>query len=108
MKPSQFSLYIVRCADESLYTGIAVDVTRRMREHQAGLRGAKYLRGRGPLQLVFEQAVGDRSVASSAEHRVKRLDKAAKEALIAGRLSLAELLSPAIPDRPQASGEDCG
>lgn len=108
MKPHQFSLYIIRCADQSLYTGIAVDVARRLREHQAGLRGAKYLRGKGPLQLVFEQAVGDRSTASSAEHRVKRLDKAAKEALVAGRLSLGELLSPAIADRRQASGDDCG
>lgn len=108
MDPSRFSLYIIRCADESLYTGIAVDVARRLREHEAGLRGAKYLRGRGPLQLVFEQAVGDRSAASSAEHRVKRLDKAAKEALVAGRLSLDDLMSPEIPNRRQASGEDCG
>ena len=108
MKPNQFSLYIIRCADESLYTGIAVDVARRLREHQAGLRGAKYLRGRGPLQLVFEQAVGDRSAASSAEHRVKRLDKAAKEALVAGRLLLDDLMSPESPDGCQASGEDCG
>ena len=108
MKSSQFSLYIIRCADESLYTGIAVDVSKRLREHEAGFRGAKYLRGRGPLKLVFEQAVGNRSAASSAEHRVKRLDKAAKEALVEGSLSLEELLSPAIPDRGQASGADCG
>lgn len=108
MNPGRFSLYVVRCADGSLYTGIAVDVTKRLREHEAGLRGAKYLRGRGPLQLVFEQAVGNRSAASSAEHRVKRLDKAAKEALVAGRLSLGELMSPGIPEVPQASGEDCG
>ena len=106
MKPGQFSLYIIRCADESLYTGIAVDVARRLREHQAGLRGAKYLRGRGPLQLVFAQAVGDRSAASSAEHRVKRLDKTAKEALVAGRLSLDDLLLPAAADRRHASGDD--
>ena len=108
MNTSLFSLYIIRCADESLYTGIAVDVARRLREHEAGLRGAKYLRGRGPLELVFEQAVGDRSAASSAEHRVKRLDKSAKEALVAGHLSLGDLLSPGMTGRRQASGEDCG
>lgn len=94
MSPAPFSLYVIRCADGSLYTGIAVDVAKRLREHETGLRGAKYLRGRGPLQLVFQQTVGDRSVATSAEHRVKRLDKAAKEALVAGRLSLDDLLPP--------------
>ena len=108
MNLNTFSLYVVRCADGSLYTGIAVDVTRRLREHEAGLRGAKYLRGRGPLQLVFQQAVGDRGTASSAEHRVKRLDKAAKESLVAGRLSLEDLLPLDPADAPQASGEDCG
>ncbi len=108
MDRDRFSLYLVRCADGSLYTGIAVDVARRLREHEDGLRGAKYLRGRGPLQLVFAQAVGDRSMASSAEHRVKRLDKAAKEALVAGRLSLGDLLRPEAAGAPQASGTDCG
>ena len=108
MNPNTFSLYIVRCADGSLYTGIAVDVARRLREHEAGLRGAKYLRGRGPLQLVFQQAVGDRSAASSVEHRVKRLEKAAKESLVDGRLSLDDLLPLEPAGALQASGEDCG
>jgi putative endonuclease len=108
VNPNTFSLYIVRCADGSLYTGIAVDVARRLREHQAGLRGAKYLRGRGPLQLVFQQTVGDRGAASSAEYRVKRLDKTAKELLVAGRLSLEDLLPLDPADALQASGEDCG
>ena len=108
MSPTQFSLYVVRCADGSLYTGIAVDVARRLQEHETGLRGAKYLRGKGPLQLVFEQTVGDRSAASSAEHRVKRLDKSAKEALVAGRLSLDDVLLPDAAANAQASGGDCG
>lgn len=108
MDPIPFSLYVVRCADGSLYTGIATDVARRLQEHESGRRGAKYLRSKGPLQLVFEQAIGDRSAASSAEHRVKRLDKTAKEALVAGRLSLDDVLLGDAAAVAQASGGDCG
>lgn len=74
-----WSVYLLRCADDSLYTGIALDVRRRLLEHEQGQRGAKYLKGRGPLRLVFEQAVGDRSAASRVEHRLKRLAKDEKE-----------------------------
>jgi putative endonuclease len=87
----EYSLYIVRCADGSLYTGIALDVARRFREHQDGPRGAKYLRGRGPLTLAFESTVGDRAAASRAEYRVKNLPKVEKERLIAGRKMLADI-----------------
>ena len=85
-----YSLYILRCGDGSLYTGIALDVARRLDEHRNGLRGAKYLRGRAPLELVFEQAAGDRAQAQRLEHRVKRLSKSEKEALIGGDLSLLQ------------------
>lgn len=90
---SEYSLYILRCADGSLYTGIAVNVERRIQEHETGQRGAKYLKGRGPLTLEFERSVGDRGTAQSAEHRVKRLDRAGKEDLLAGRLLLDDLLT---------------
>lgn len=93
MATSGYSLYIVRCADGSLYTGIATDVARRFEEHVDGPRGAKYLRGRGPLALVFAEPVGDRGRASRLEYRVKRLDRATKTALIEGRCSLDDLLS---------------
>ncbi|HSG58022.1 MAG TPA: GIY-YIG nuclease family protein [Woeseiaceae bacterium] len=96
MGGAEYSLYIVRCADGSLYTGIAIDVARRLAEHASGPKGARYLRGKGPLELVFEQAVGDRSRAAQAEYRVKRLDRAAKEALIAGRDSLENFLGTAV------------
>lgn len=99
-----FSLYIVRCADDSLYTGIAADVARRMAEHEAGPRGAKYLRGKGPLQLEFVELVGDRAVASALEHRVKQLGKAQKEALIRGSKSLFELLPSGNNDQVSGSG----
>ncbi len=91
MNNDKYSLYILRCADGSLYTGIALDVVRRLQEHQAGARGAKYLRGRGPLTLAYQAQIGDRSAASRAEYAVKRLPKSDKERLIAGRNSLAEL-----------------
>ena len=72
---------MLRCADGSLYTGIATDVSRRISEHEQGRRGAKYLRGRGPFELVYQQAVGDRSVATKIEYCVKRLSRTEKEDL---------------------------
>jgi putative endonuclease len=92
---ADYSIYLVRCADGSLYTGIAVDVARRFREHRLGARGAKYLRGKGPLQLAFVAVAGDRSEASRLEYRVKQLGRAAKEDLVAGRLSLESLANTA-------------
>jgi len=73
-----FSVYLVRCRDGSLYTGIATDVARRLIEHEDGARGAKYLRGKGPLKLVYQKQVGDRSLASKIESRIKRMTKAEK------------------------------
>lgn len=86
-----YSLYIVRCADDTLYTGIAVDVAARLAMHAGGCGGAKYLRGRGPVTLVYERSVGTRSAAQRIESRVKRLSRAAKLELIDGRLRLEEL-----------------
>jgi len=97
-----FSLYIVRCADDSLYTGIAADVDKRLAEHHSGTRGAKYLRGRQPLKLEFSQAIGDRAVASRLEYRVKRLSRARKEALIAGTESLQDLAEDQVSEEGSA------
>jgi putative endonuclease len=88
LSTTEWQLYLVRCADGSLYTGIATDIARRFDEHQSG-KGAKYLRGRGPLQLVFHCPAGDRAMALRLEHRVKRLAKADKERLVRGELVLA-------------------
>jgi putative endonuclease len=77
-------VYILRCGDGSLYTGIATDVVRRLAEHQTN-KGAKYLRGRGPLKLVFEKQVGSRSQALKIEHKVKGLTRKEKEDLINDR-----------------------
>lgn len=80
-------LYLVRCRDGSLYTGISTDVERRFADHAAD-RGARRLRGQGPLELVYSQALGDRSLASRVEHRVKRLSKTEKERLVRGEAAL--------------------
>lgn len=92
MSAGVYSLYIVRCADGTLYTGIATDVDRRLREHEGGVRGAKYLRGKGPLELEFVEHLGSRSAASRAEHRIKRLERCRKEELIAGLASVSDFL----------------
>ena len=89
---SDFRLYLLRCADGSLYTGIARDPQRRLAEHESGRRGAKRLRGRGPLSLVFSETVGDRGRAQAAEARVKKLPRRDKLRLVDGSLSLAEIV----------------
>lgn len=76
-------VYVLRCKDGTLYTGIATDVERRLAEHRGpGGRGAKYLRGRQPLELVMSRSVGAREIALRVEHRIKRLARAEKEALL--------------------------
>ena len=83
---------MLRCADDSLYTGIALDVRQRLAAHRKGVRGAKYLRGRDPYTLVFEHAIGDRSAASVVEHRIKRYAKQEKERLLQSPSEFRRLL----------------
>jgi len=85
-------LYIVRCRNGSLYTGIATDVERRFAEHKAN-KGSKYLRGRGPLQLVLKKQIGKKELALKIERLVKKLPKLKKEKLIKTDAGLEELLS---------------
>lgn len=74
-------MYVLRCADNSLYTGITTDINRRVREHNSG-KGSKYVRARLPASLVwFEHAKG-RSEAQRREAAIKSLSKTAKERLI--------------------------
>ncbi len=74
-------LYILRCGDGTLYTGITTDVERRLETHRSG-KGAKYTRGRGPLELVYREACADRSAALRRELEVKALSREEKLALI--------------------------
>ncbi len=79
---SDWYIYLIRCGNGSLYTGISTDVDRRFAEHrEAGPAGSRYLKGRGPLTLVFRRKLGGRSLASKVESRVKKLSKANKERL---------------------------
>lgn len=87
-----WSVYLLRTRDGSLYTGIAMDVEKRFAEHIAGSRGAKALRGRGPLELVYRTEVGERGLTQGLEHRIKRLVKADKEQLVRSAPSAGELL----------------
>ncbi|MFA5928469.1 MAG: GIY-YIG nuclease family protein [Candidatus Margulisiibacteriota bacterium] len=85
-------LYILRCADNSLYTGITLDLKRRLAEHQAqGPKCARYLRGRAPLEMVYHTKAGTHSKAASLETRVKKLPKAEKELLVSGKLKLTSV-----------------
>lgn len=76
-------IYLVRCHNGHLYTGISTDVARRFAAHQVG-KGAKYLRGKGPLELVYQQKIGSRSEALKIEAAVKKMSKKAKENMIQG------------------------
>ncbi len=77
-----YTVYILRCADETLYTGITTDVTRRLGEHNTSALGAKYTRGRRPVVLVYAKRYRTRSTASREEARIKRLTRSEKLALI--------------------------
>ncbi len=74
-------VYVLRCDDGSLYTGYTTDVGRRLREHDRG-DGAKYTRGRTPVDLVHLESFDSRSAAMSREHEIKQLTRTAKERLI--------------------------
>lgn len=88
-------LYLIRTASGALYTGITTDVERRYQQHQTG-RGAKALRGKGPLQLTFSYLVGEQGQALRLEHRIKQLNKKQKERLVAEKPASLEMWLKAI------------
>ncbi len=96
---SDWHVYLVRTGDGHLYTGIATDVDRRFKEHGgAGNRGSKYLRGRGPLELVYRSEVGERGLALRVEHQLKRMSKREKEEVVARSPSRGALLRQLFSD----------
>ena len=74
-------VYILRCGDDSLYTGITDDLQRRLKAHESG-KGAKYTRGRGPLTVVYTEQQTDRAAASRREWEIKHMTREQKLALI--------------------------
>lgn len=101
-------VYLLECRDGSVYTGIAVDVARRYAQHEAG-KGARYTRSRPPARLLGQLAFADRSLASRAEHAIKRLTPARKRALFAldvaaATAEVARWLDAGPPAAPQRHG----
>lgn len=77
-----YYLYILKCADKTLYTGITVDLRRRIKEHNTSKFGAKYTRGRRPVKLVYSKKFRNRSLASKSETRIKQMTKMEKLKII--------------------------
>ena len=77
-----YHLYILKCADETLYTGITVDLERRVEEHNSSKLGAKYTKARRPVELVYSKKFLNRSVASKEEAKIKALTRKEKQELI--------------------------
>jgi len=81
----EWYLYILRCADDSFYTGIALDINARLEKHNSG-KGAKYTKTRRPCELIyFEKCPPERNLAQIRERAVKKLSRAKKEELVASR-----------------------
>ena len=96
-------VYLIECRDGSLYTGIAVDVGKRYRQHEAGT-GARYTRAHPPLRLLGHRACADRSEASRLEYRIKRLTPAQKRALCSQwRAAVEQAANAAVGDRQAAA-----
>ena len=74
-------VYILKCADDTLYTGITTDVEKRLEAHRSG-KGAKYTRGRSPLELVYRETCGSHSEALKRERKIKSLTREEKQKLI--------------------------
>lgn len=92
-RSSGWSVYMLRCDGRCLYTGIALDVARRMAEHAAGSpRGARFTRSFTSLELVYKACLGDRSLATRAEACIKQLSRRRKEELVRNHPSAPELL----------------
>ena len=78
-----YCVYILKCNDDTLYTGITTDITKRLEEHNNTLKGAKYTRARRPVSLVYSENSQDRSSASKREYEIKKLSRDKKLELIA-------------------------
>ena len=83
-----YYLYILKCADKSLYTGITVDLKRRVLEHNSSKLGAKYTRARRPVKLVFSRKFRSRSKASREEARIKNLARKEKLKILKTRAAI--------------------
>ena len=86
---------MIRTVDGALYTGVTTNVSRRFEEHRnltLQSRGSKFLKGRGPIELVLSEKIGDKILAHQLEYRLKRLSKVAKEEIVTRQLNRDDLL----------------
>lgn len=83
MSRANWYVYIVRCNDDTFYTGVATDLERRLAQHNRGNAGARYTRARRPVELVYQETAVDRSSAQQREYRIRKLSVAEKRRLIA-------------------------
>ena len=88
-----YYVYILKCKDKSLYTGITTDLKRRLAEHNSSKLGSKYTRARRPVTLVFSKMFKDRSTASREEARIKKLKRSEKVEFISNTKIKKTLLS---------------
>ncbi len=82
MESKPYFVYILRCSDDTLYTGITTDIERRIDEHNNSPKGAKYTRNRRPVTLAYHESCKDKSSASKREYAIKQLNRFEKEKLI--------------------------
>ena len=82
-----YYVYILKCADETLYTGITTDLSRRLKEHNESDKGAKYTRTRRPLELIYSEKCEDRSGACRREREIKKFSRERKFSLVLGAKS---------------------
>ena len=84
IRKSKFYVYIVECQDGTYYTGYTNDLERRIKEHNGGCKGAKYLRGKQPVRVVWQKEYKYLCYAMRAEYRIKQLNRRQKELLVGG------------------------
>jgi len=93
MTKPKWYLYIIQCCDKRFYTGITINVARRFEAHCGkGQAGAKYVRTRRPLKLVYQTKIGIQSLAMKVERKIKSLPKSKKEMLVAGALDIKAII----------------
>lgn len=90
---SQWYVYILRCGNEALYTGVTTDVARRLAEHgRTGRAGARFTRAFGPVALIYQCRAGSKRLAYRIEYRIKQLPRGRKIEVVENNFSLAQLL----------------
>lgn len=95
--PAKWYVYLLRCNDDSLYTGATTDLQRRLRQHNHGSDGARYTRSRRPVTLAYAETVEDRATALRREYQIKQLPRSEKQALIQQSPWSGDLTPTALP-----------